>query len=162
MNSTIVLLFLIGAGLEVLQSTLFDFMAIRGVQPDLILIVSTYTAFRYGSQVGQVQGFIFGIVEDATAITPFGFHSLTRLIHAHVIGRSRGTVTLDYVVVPVLFVLVTFIVKTLTIAGITLLFSLQELVNPVWSTATLIEAAYTAVMAPFLFVGLRMLKSTNG
>ncbi|HVP18717.1 MAG TPA: rod shape-determining protein MreD, partial [Spirochaetia bacterium] len=45
-----------------LQSTLLNRIAIRGVRPDLALIVLIFVSMRRGSMVGQVSGFASGIL----------------------------------------------------------------------------------------------------
>jgi len=163
MNVSALIVFVaIGSALEIIQNTLLDFIAIRGVHADLILIVASYTAFQFGSQTGQVSGFLLGIVEDAVAITPFGFHSIVRLVHSSILGLARGTVALDYVVIPVLLVIIASGIKVAMVAAVTAVFSLNDLANPVWTISTLIEISYTAAVAPLVFAALRKIKKPDG
>ncbi len=146
---------LAGAGLRLLQNTLFGFIAVRGVQPDLALIVTAFVAFRFGRQGGQVAGFLIGITEDAVGATPFGFHSLVRLIHGNLAGLFHGNVAMDALFVPAILVIVSFGAKVAGIAVLTVVFGLAETVNPIWNVATLFELTYTVLVTPIVFFALR-------
>ncbi|MCK5007202.1 MAG: rod shape-determining protein MreD, partial [Spirochaetales bacterium] len=69
--------FLLSSGLiavaVVLQSTLLHWVAVRGVIPDLGLIVLVFVAIRRGSMTAQLSGFASGVVEDVLSLSPLGF-----------------------------------------------------------------------------------------
>jgi rod shape-determining protein MreD len=56
----------------VIQSTLLHWVALRGVKPDLALIVLVFVSVRRGSMTGQITGFASGILEDLLSLAPVG------------------------------------------------------------------------------------------
>ena len=73
----IVSLLLLGAAV-LLQTTLLPFVAIRGVKPDLALIILVFVSIRKGAMTGQISGFAAGIMEDFLSLSPLGFHAFFR------------------------------------------------------------------------------------
>ena len=146
------------AGVAVLQSTVLGFVAIAGVQPDLVVVVLAFVANKNGSMVGQLAGLGAGIVLDLMGLAPLGFYALIYALLGAAFGVTRGKVFVDPIFVPVLFAVVAVIIKGLFAAGIAGVFGVTGVVPRVFSTTYLIELGYTAILAPVFFGLLRLVR----
>ena len=73
------------------QILLSDFLVIRGIRPDFMLILILYISFKFGSLNGVILGFSLGILEDLISSgSLMGLSSLTKSISGFLIGRLKG------------------------------------------------------------------------
>ena len=73
------------------QILLSDFLVIRGIRPDFMLIFVLYVSFQFGSLNGVILGFSLGILEDLISSgSLIGLSSLTKSISGFLIGRLKG------------------------------------------------------------------------
>ena len=86
-NATLLL-----AGLTfILQFYLSEFMTIRSIRPDFLLIFIVYVSFQHGSFAGVIAGFTLGILEDLSGVgSMFGLAPLTKSITGFLIGKLQG------------------------------------------------------------------------
>jgi rod shape-determining protein MreD len=143
----------------VLQSTLLHRVALRGVKPDLALIILVFTAVRRGSMTGQVAGFASGILEDLLSLSPVGFHALTRTLIGFLFGRMEGNIFLDPILMPLLLTVIATVLKGLVASIAVALFAIaapgfRVFAGPLW-----IEVGYNAFLAPFVFALLGLVKA---
>lgn len=142
---------LLCAAAAVLQSTLLHWVALRGVKPDLALIILVFAAVRRGSMSGQVTGFVSGLVEDLVSLSPVGFHALIRTVVGFLYGRMEGNVFVDPILMPLLLTIIATVLKGVLSGLAVVLFSLaapgfRAFAGPLW-----IELGYNAFLAPFVF-----------
>ena len=132
-----------------LQTTVLGIVAVRGVTPDLLLILLVFLALRRGSMSGQIAGFAGGLLEDLVSLAPLGFHALVRTLVGFSSGTLHGLIRTSAIAVPVL-IFGASVVKGMASAFLGLVFDIHPdlhlLEGRFW-----IEAAYSAVLAPFLF-----------
>ena len=86
-NTTLLL-----AGLTfILQFYLSEFMTIRSIRPDFLLIFIVYVSFQYGSFTGVIVGFSLGLLEDLSGVgSMFGLAPLTKSITGFLVGKLQG------------------------------------------------------------------------
>jgi len=86
-NTTLLL-----AGLTfILQFYLSEFMTIRSIRPDFLLIFIVYVSFQHGSFAGVIAGFTLGILEDLSGVgSMFGLAPLTKSITGFLVGKLQG------------------------------------------------------------------------
>jgi rod shape-determining protein MreD len=141
-----------------LQSTLLGRIAIRGVRPDLALIVLVFASLRKGSMVGQWSGFASGLLEDLMNVSPLGFHSLLKTVIGYLYGVFSGNVFVDPFLMPMVLVVVATLLKG-TLAGIvSAVFGIAASGFITFTGRIWIEIAYNGVLAPFLFALLNLFK----
>jgi rod shape-determining protein MreD len=144
-----------------LQSTLMNrigLLSIRGVHPDLALIVLIFVSMRRGSMVGQVSGFVTGFLEDLMNVSPLGFHSLLRTVIGYLYGLLSGNVFLDPILMPIVLTVVATIMKGILSGLVSAIFGLTASGFITFTGRLWIEVCYNAIFAPFLFALLNLFK----
>lgn len=141
-----------------LQSTLLGRIAIRGVRPDLALIVLIFVSMRRGPMVGQVSGFATGFLEDLMNVSPLGFHSLLRTVIGYVYGLLSGNVFIDPFLMPIILTVIATILKGILAGIVSAIFGLAASGFITFTGRLWIEVGYNGVIAPFLFALLNLFK----
>ena len=139
-----------------LQSTVFKYIAIFGVKPDLSLVILVFISLRGGRTVGQVSGFTAGILEDFLSFPPLGFHALIRTIIGFLFGIFQGAIYIDALFMPVVFVLIASLLKGSFSWLLSIILSMGSTGG--WGAKFWIEVAYNSILTPFLFALLNLLK----
>ena len=143
----------------ILQSTLFRYISILGVKPDLVLIILVFIASRRGSMVGQISGFLGGFIEDLLSISPLGFNALIKTIIGYLYGIIEDRIVIDPIILPALVVGIATILKYLLAALISAIFAIENITSIILSSKFLIEILYNSLSAPFVFALLSLIKS---
>ena len=141
----------------VLQNTVLTPFHISEVRPDFTLLLLVFFAHQLGAMEGKLIGFAAGIVMDLLGMAPLGFHSLIYTVIGHFFGMSRGKIYVDSITMPVLFAIGASLL-TVLISLLTAVVFLPERIGSVLSLSFLIQLGMHAVLAPFLFGLLRLLK----
>ena len=77
--------------LYLLQTTIFNNIAIAGVKPNVILIPIVIVGYRYGRVQGMVLGFFTGLFIDLNESDYLGYCALFYLIIGYLVGFSSYT-----------------------------------------------------------------------
>ena len=141
-----------------LQSTILGKIAIRGVRPDLALIVMIFVSMRRGSMVGQVSGFATGFLEDLMNVSPLGFHSLIRTVIGVLYGLLSGNMFIDPILLPIVLTVIATIIKGILAGIISAIFGIEASGFITFTGRLWIEVGYNGVIAPFLFALLNLFK----
>jgi rod shape-determining protein MreD len=142
----------------VLQSTLLEYVAIGEVKPDLSLVILVFTALRTGALFGQYAGFAAGLVEDFVSLPPLGFYALIRTVLGFLSGLLHGGFYVDPLFMPVVLVVAATVLKGLLAWLLSLVFSLSAPVAAFLGAKFWIEVGYNALIAPFAFALLNLIK----
>jgi rod shape-determining protein MreD len=141
-----------------LQSTVFRYIALRGVRPDLALLVLVFVSMRRGSMVGQVSGFLSGFLEDLMNVSPLGFHSLMRAVIGYLYGLLSGNVFIDPFLMPIVLAVVATLLKGVLAGIVSAIFGIAASGFITFTGRIWIEVGYNGVIAPFLFALLNLFK----
>ncbi len=142
----------------VLQSTILGRIAIRGVRPDLAMLVLVFVSVRRGPMVGQVSGFASGFLEDLMNVSPLGFHSLLRTVTGYLFGLLSGNVFIDPFLMPIILAVVATLLKGLLSGVVSALFGIASSGFITFTGRIWIEMGYNGIVAPFLFALLNLFK----
>ena len=142
----------------VLQSTILGRIAIRGVRPDLAMLVLVFVSVRRGAMVGQVSGFASGFLEDLMNVSPLGFHSLLRAVTGYLFGLLSGNVFIDPFLMPIILAVVATLLKGLLSGIVSALFGIASSGFITFTGRIWIEMGYNGIIAPFLFALLNLFK----
>ena len=136
-----------------LQTTVFSWLKLWGVKPDLVFIIVLYAAFWKGSKRGAAVGFAGGIIEDITSGGLLGPNAFAKLITGFIFGISRKRF---YVQSLRLQVITAFLGTLLSQSIFFLLMQICGEERPLGSLKILLPVAgYNAILAPFIFRCLR-------
>lgn len=106
----LILLFLIG-----LQNSLFEYIKILGVKPDIVLVfIICFTLIR-GNPQGTVIGIFGGVLEDVFFAAVFGINSIACMLTAFLIGNVEGKIYKDNIFIPGIFAFGGTLVKELIV-----------------------------------------------
>lgn len=137
----LILLILIG-----LQNSLFEYIKILGVKPDIALVFIISFSLIRGNPWGTVIGIAGGIFEDVFFPGAFGINSLACMLTAFLIGNVETKIYKDNIFVPGLFAfggtmikeLIVYLFLYLTRTNINLVMVLTNTIIP--------EAIYNTIL----------------
>ncbi len=135
----------------VLQATTFNYLAVAGVKPDLLLIIVVLYGLLYGKKAGGL-GFTYGLVEDLFVGRFIGFNAITKGLMGLLIGFLEPKLFKDHILVPVIVLLVgTFVFGVLSylIGFIVGMYSFSE--YEAYLRVVMLQSIYNACLAPFLY-----------
>ena len=96
----------IGFLILILQSTVLRGIAIGGVMPDLLLILTVCAAIVHGGRRGSLVGFIVGLMEDLLFFKVLGFYALIYMLIGYVSGYLTRNLSRSMILLPIGFCLV--------------------------------------------------------
>jgi len=138
----------------VLQSTLFEFLKIGNVKPDLVLLVVIFTAVQGGVMAGQVTGFFAGLIQGF-ASPPFGLHALVKTVIGHLFGLLEGSVSIDPFFIRLLLALIGVVAKTVLSLLVMAIFGIPGMPAGEFFATLGLESLYTMILAPGVFFILK-------
>lgn len=141
----------------IIQTIIPPWLSLTFPIPDISFIILVYLGFNYGPMFGQICGFFLGLSIDFMTLSPLGFHALLFTLTGHLIGRGKGMVQLDLVLIPMALMLISTIIKTL----VTVIFAyllgqaavLGNLLSWVWFT----EIVFTILITWLVVLLLNLL-----
>ena len=87
----------------ILQSTVFQYIAIMGIMPDSALVIVVAVAILIGNRRGVIVGAAAGIMQDIVYGKPVGITALSYMLTGYFVGEYSGKVFKERLVVPVFF-----------------------------------------------------------
>lgn len=144
----IVLLALLGL---VLQSTLFNQLAVAGVKPDLVLILALFYSIFRGPLPGGLAGFFLGLLEDLYVGRLIGMNALAKGLTTLLSGWLAERAFRENMLVPIITL---FLGSLFNQFVFLLLGKVGGLDWPLslWFWKGLPVAIYNACLVPFVYV----------
>jgi len=93
----------IGFLILMLQSTVLRGIAIGGILPDLLLILTVSAAIVHGSEKGSLLGFIVGLMEDLLFFRILGFYALIYMMIGFLTGFLTRNLSRSLLLLPIAF-----------------------------------------------------------
>jgi rod shape-determining protein MreD len=90
----------------ILQSTLMPLISIKGIHPDLLLVLVVSYALLSGKESGVGVGFFAGLLQDLVSGSIFGINTLSKLATGYIFGLAERKVFKEHVLLPILATLV--------------------------------------------------------
>lgn len=87
----------------VFESTLYHSIAVRGVKPDVTLIIIVAVAILKGKDYGAIAGMAAGILQDVIFGKPVGLTALSYMFAGYLVGFNSEKIFKENFVVPVVF-----------------------------------------------------------
>ncbi len=135
----------------ILQTTILDTVAIAGIKPDLVLLLVVLSGFLLGTREGAFLGFVGGIVVDLFSGSYIGINALSKMAAGYLAGAAGERLYRENI--PIATGVTFFTSLAGLIVNYLLLLYLDIHVSPLYAffRVALPTAAYTAVLAPFIF-----------
>lgn len=136
----------------ILQSTLFEFLKIFGVKPDLCLMLIIYAAIYRGSLAGMLTGFGAGLLNGFFS-QPFGFHSFIYTVVGYFLGKFEGLISLNSWLIKIILVFASTIAKGIFTGLGQLVLGIAGPPFFTYAGYILLEAFYNALLSiPLFFI----------
>lgn len=144
-----------------LQSTLFPQLALLGVRPELIYLVTILLALLEGPSEGALVGFVGGLLQDFLLNEPKGITALTLTMVGYSIGLSRQYITSPSPLLPTVLVAIGTAVGVAFHSVVS--FLLGEFPHPFGFAVKVIvlSALYGAVLTPIAYPLIRRLSEAT-
>ncbi len=140
-----------------IQSTLLVRLAIHNVIPDLVLCILVFVAYVNGTMIGQINGFVSGVILDFISLSPLGYNMLIRTIIGAIVGIIKDTFFLDIFLLPMILCALATLLKAALVLILHLLFDGLPFYS--FTTSTLwLEVLLNALVAPLVFAFLKLFK----
>jgi rod shape-determining protein MreD len=139
-----------------LQSTLFQRIALYHTVPDFTLGIIVYSAYVNGTMTGQLTGFFSGLLLDLISSAPLGLNAFIRTIIGAVAGLLKGTFFLDTVFLPMILCAVATLLKALMLFALHILLAGAVPHYSLLAPTLWIELMFNTLSAPFLFGLLKL------
>lgn len=98
-------------GALVLQSTVMPLIAIKGIKPDLLLIIVVSTGLLTGKERGVGIGFFSGLLQDLVSGSSFGINILTKMATGYLCGMVERKVFKEYIFLPAIALLIATLIN---------------------------------------------------
>lgn len=135
----------------ILQTTLFNYLAIGGVKPDLLLIIVIYLGLNKGALTGEISGFISGFLEDIFSGSLIGMNALVKTVIGNLISLGKGKLAFENAVTQVLITFLTTVISVILLMVVKLIFVNQGISYSGIIRDGLIRSVYNSVLAVFVF-----------
>ncbi len=90
----------------ILQSTLFEYIAIIGIKPNTALIIVVCTAFMRGENEGVITGAFAGFLQDSFFGMFIGLHMFLYMVTGYLCGKFLSGFYKESIIIPVLITLI--------------------------------------------------------
>ncbi len=136
----------------IIHNTIFKFFSISGIRPDLLLLVTLYAAFKYGSMEGQITGFVAGLGMDIFSGGLFGVGAFTKTLIGFVSGMFKKRIYSENVLIILVYIFIASFFNGIIFIIMNKIF-MSNSIN-FWDyiyRILLIEIVYNCVVGVFLF-----------
>lgn len=143
----------------ILQTTLFNYIEIRGIKPDLILIVVVFWSLARGSWAGMLIGFGGGLLQDCFSGALLGTNALTKTLLGFLIGLGTKTIYKEKFFTQISVLFGCTLLEGFLFFLLLTIFGLNQPFLKVMSDLIIPLSFYNALVGPFIFYFLRKLDS---
>lgn len=130
----------------VLQATVLPLIAVDGVRPDLMLIITMSAGLLLGREHGVGLGFFGGLLQDLASGNIFGLNILARTAVGYFAGQMERKVFKENILLPVLVVIVATVLNS-AVAIFVLLVGGYKVDITLETANTIYHIAYNTVLA---------------
>jgi len=135
----------------VLQSSVFPFLEINNVKPDSLIVLVVSFSLIAGNPTGAVVGFIGGILQDILFGNNLGLYTLQYVLVGYITSLAYRKVYIDRLLVPVIFVIISNILKQLIMFIYNFFMQIDISPNQFFFKTVIPETLYTVVLTPVIF-----------
>ncbi len=139
------------AGGIFLQFFFHRYLSLGSAAPDAFLLLTVATGFTCGPVMGQVMGFVWGLIADTSGTQLFGLSALILTMAGFVSGLLRRRVASERMTGQLVVGLVATIYQALASFFFLSTFESAGRLNPL---VLIVEAVLNVVFVPWIFIGM--------
>ena len=137
--------------LYLIQTTIFNKIAIAGIKPNVVIILVVFIGYTYGKIPGMLMGFFMGLFLDLTEADYIGYYAVIYLTIGYLVGFCNKLYNGDSILIPIGIVGVSDLVLNLLIF-ITGFLLRNRLDLPYYIMRIILpEAIYTMIVAALFY-----------
>ena len=87
--------------LYLIQTTIFNKIAIAGIKPNVVIILVVFIGYKYGKIPGMIMGFFMGLFLDLTEADYVGYYAVIYLTIGYLMGFGNKLYNGDFNLIPV-------------------------------------------------------------
>ena len=99
----------------VIQAVFIPLISIKGIKPDLLLVITVSAGLLYGKETGFCTGFFIGLLQDLASGNVFGLNLISKIVVGYGFGVAEGKVFKDNVFLPVIAVALASIISSILV-----------------------------------------------
>ncbi len=135
----------------IIQSTVVEHIAIRGIKPDFILIILIYVSLRSGSMIGVILGFSIGLLQDFYGPPAnLGLNALCKSLLGFGVGIGKEGLYKDSMLVLMLTLVISYITHDIIYHIIDARFTLDAVVS--WFVGVSLPSVFYTVVLSLLLI----------
>jgi len=147
-----VLWFVIVAAAALMQTTWLEAVRIRGVLPDLTLLLVLYFAIGEGEERAMFTGLVGGVFQDVLTKAPLGLYVLCNVAVGYTVGRLSTRLLTEHPVVKVGIAFASSMVHGLLLTFVSYVLSPELAAGRHIVARVVPQAFYTALVTPIVFL----------
>lgn len=141
----------------ILQSTLYQYIAIFDVIPNTNLILIILISLFTNKKIGGITGLIVGLLQDILFGSILGIHGLVYFTIGYIIGMINSSVSKDSAVASFLLTFLATIFANILFLFIYYFLALNITFIQMLKDIAIIEAIYNAILSIFLYKTIKKL-----
>ena len=135
----------------IIQSTVVEHISIRGIKPDIILIILIYVSLRSGSMIGVILGFSIGLLQDFYGPPAnLGLNALCKSLLGFGVGIGKEGLYKDSMLVLMLTLVISYITHDIIYHIIDARFTLDAVVS--WFVGVSLPSVFYTVVLSLLLI----------
>ena len=135
----------------IIQSTVVEHISIRGIKPDIILIILIYVSLRSGSMMGVVLGFSIGLLQDFYGPPAnLGLNALCKSLLGFGVGIGKEGLYKDSMLVLMLTLVISYITHDIIYHIIDARFTLDAVVS--WFIGVSLPSVFYTLVLSLLLI----------
>lgn len=134
-----------------LQLTVFNFIKVAGVKPDLILVFVIFNALLNGSRDGAVFGLVGGLLQDLITGQFIGLNAISKALTGFLFGLMGKKLYKENIIIPIISLFLGSIFCDFVIYILGYFISLNTSLLMVFKGKILPAAIYNACLTPFIY-----------
>lgn len=135
----------------ILESTLFRYLEIRHIKPNMAIAITVCYAILRGSLEGAIVGLISGLLQDVFYGTAIGYYGLIYMTIGYICGIPMDRFFKDNFILPLIFTIVCVVVNGLFVYVTGFLIRGRFEFAYYFGNIVLPEMVYTAVFSFFIY-----------
>lgn len=138
--------FLLVTTIFLVQTTSLHYLTIYGIQPDLVLILTVYFAFKSKGDNGVIIGAFLGLLQDVLSSGVLGLNFFTKGFIAFLVGNLRNNIAIGNIITQATIIFLSALFEGFLVIVLFKIFFPQEYILKIFSGFVLYRAIYCSII----------------